>query len=71
MAALRKPDRLLFGEGAAVAGAGAVAAAAAGAGARGRLALCFKLWTTSKVFISQENDFENRRSRKRVCEIKE
>jgi len=54
VAALRKPDRLLFGEG--VAGGGA---------------LCFKLWTTSKVFISQENDFENRRSRKRVCEIKE
>jgi hypothetical protein len=36
-----------------------------------RRALCSKLWTTSKVFISQENDFENRRSRKRVCEIKE
>jgi len=37
----------------------------------GRRVLCLKLWTTSKVFISQENDFENRRSRKRVCEIKE
>jgi hypothetical protein len=36
-----------------------------------RKALCSKLWTTSKVFISQENDLENRRSRKRVCEIKE
>jgi hypothetical protein len=36
-----------------------------------RRTLCSKLWTTSKVFISQENDFENRRSRKRVCEIKE
>jgi hypothetical protein len=53
-AALRKPDRLLFG-----------------GGGGGRRVLCLKLWTTSKVFISQENDFENRRSRKRVCEIKE
>ena len=58
VAALRKPDRLLLAGG-------------EGGGQRERRALCSKLWTTSKVFISQENDFENRRSRKRVCEIKE
>jgi hypothetical protein len=42
-----------------------------GGGGGGRRALCSKLWTSSKEVISQENDFENRRSRKRVCEIKE
>jgi hypothetical protein len=29
----------------------------------GRVYLCLKLWTTSKVFIRQANNLENRRGR--------
>jgi hypothetical protein len=37
-----------------------------------RRAFCWKLWTTSKVFISQENDLENRRWRngRGICGLK-